>query len=193
MTYQRVMDVNFFGVLRMTKKFLPMIKQHKGRIITVGSFLGRSSPYSLSAYTASKFALVALHESLRQEMRTWKVHVALIEPGTMKTNMMNTVYTTMHKHWETCTDATVKSVYSRKIVQEHLLPRIQLIMNVFSQSVDHTVNAIIHSIDSTSPFTRYFCGIDSILSAIAAILPLPSVVFDPLLLSLIGAPTEGES
>jgi NAD(P)-dependent dehydrogenase (short-subunit alcohol dehydrogenase family) len=75
-------EVNFFGVLRLCRAVLPAMRQQQsGYVVNVGSIGGQVAiPYQ-GLYSASKFALEGLTESLRLEMRPFGIHVVLIEPG----------------------------------------------------------------------------------------------------------------
>jgi short-subunit dehydrogenase len=79
---RRLMEVNFFGVLRCTQAVLPqMKKQGSGQIVTVGSVLSLLATPRNSIYSASKFAVRALSDSLRIELRGTGIDVILIMPG----------------------------------------------------------------------------------------------------------------
>lgn len=83
--YRKVMDVNFFGHVHVTKCFLPLLKHSKNsRIVNLSSMAGLNGMGGLSAYCASKFAMEAFMKSLRDEMRAWNIHVSNINPGFMK-------------------------------------------------------------------------------------------------------------
>lgn len=78
----RLMEVNFFGVLRCTQAVLPhMKKQGRGQIVNVGSVLSLLATPRNSIYCASKFAVRALSDSLRIELRGTGIDVILIMPG----------------------------------------------------------------------------------------------------------------
>jgi short-subunit dehydrogenase len=84
-------EVNFFGVLRVCRAVLPVLrKQRASYIVNIGS-IGRliAIPYQ-GLYSASKFALEGLTESLRLEVRQFGVHVVLIEPGDHRTGLTDT-------------------------------------------------------------------------------------------------------
>lgn len=79
-------EVNFFGVLRVCRAALPVMRsQGQGTIINIGSIGGLIAiPYQ-GLYSASKFALEGLTESLRLEVRDFGIRVVLIEPGDHRT------------------------------------------------------------------------------------------------------------
>ena len=89
--FQQVMNTNYFGVVRCIKQVLPRMRvRRSGCIINVSSIAGRMAFPATSAYTASKFALAALSESLAQEVRAHGIRVALVEPGIIDTPMATT-------------------------------------------------------------------------------------------------------
>ncbi|MGD0725465.1 MAG: SDR family oxidoreductase [Spirochaetia bacterium] len=80
-------DVNVIGQIAVTQAFLPMLRAARGRIIIMGSILGRLALPFLGAYSAAKFALEALAESLGMEIRASGVSVSIIEPGNIATSI----------------------------------------------------------------------------------------------------------
>lgn len=79
-------EANLWGALRLAQLVLPgMRAQKNGRIINVSSLLGKFSPPGGAIYHASKHALEAYTDSLRLEVAPYGVKVALVEPGTVKT------------------------------------------------------------------------------------------------------------
>lgn len=84
---RKVFDVNFFGAVETTQVFLPMIRESRGRIINMSSIGGRVSTPFLGAYSASKFALEAMSDSLRQELAPFGVHVVVVEPGPIQSEI----------------------------------------------------------------------------------------------------------
>ncbi|XP_046560898.1 D-beta-hydroxybutyrate dehydrogenase, mitochondrial-like [Haliotis rubra] len=79
--YRRVAEVNLFGMVRMCKAFLPLVRQRKGRVINVTSVRGLIACQGHTAYVMSKFAAEGFTDCLRLEMRRFGVKVILIEPG----------------------------------------------------------------------------------------------------------------
>ena len=82
------LETNFFGVVKMVKAVLPLMRQQKqGRIINVSSFAGLSAIPFMGIYSASKFALEGFTEALRMEVGPFNIHVSLAEPAFLKTPM----------------------------------------------------------------------------------------------------------
>jgi len=82
----RQFDANVFGTLRMLRAVLPGMRQRcSGLVLVVGSAAGRIAVPFQGHYSASKFALEGLVESLRLELRPFGVRAALIEPGDTRT------------------------------------------------------------------------------------------------------------
>lgn len=79
---QEQFDTNFFGVIRTTKAFLPLLKKSSdGMIINISSLAGRLVFPYFGIYCASKFALEAYSEALSYELKPFEVDVSIIEPG----------------------------------------------------------------------------------------------------------------
>jgi len=84
------MEVNFFGVMAVTRAFFPLLRKGLAaggtpRIVNMSSVSGRIASPFLGAYAPSKFALEAMSDSLRREVAPYGVEVTLIEPGRIAT------------------------------------------------------------------------------------------------------------
>lgn len=87
------MEVNFFGLALLTRQLLPPLRRARGRVISVSSVLGYTGMPLSSLYSASKFAVEGLSESLYYELRPHGVQVAVVEPGAFRTGFRdNMVY-----------------------------------------------------------------------------------------------------
>ena len=81
-------ETNFFGQVAMTKAVLPTMRQQRsGHIIMVSSISGLHGAFSISSYSASKFALEGWTESLRMELNSLGIKVVLVEPGSYETDI----------------------------------------------------------------------------------------------------------
>lgn len=83
-------ETNFFGVVRVTQQVLPLMRrQNSGTIVNVSSVGGRIGLPALSAYHSTKFALEGLSESIAFELEPFGIRVVIIEPGVIRTNILN--------------------------------------------------------------------------------------------------------
>lgn len=82
---RRQLEVNLVGQIAVTQAVLPHVRRARGRIVNVGSIAGRSSLPFLGAYASSKYALEAITDALRIELRPFGVEVVIVEPGTIAT------------------------------------------------------------------------------------------------------------
>lgn len=88
--YERTLDINLYGAVRMCRMLLPLLRESKGRILNVSSMAARLSLASSSAYAMSKAALAAFTESLAYEMAFFGVKVIGIEPWFYRTGIVQT-------------------------------------------------------------------------------------------------------
>jgi NAD(P)-dependent dehydrogenase (short-subunit alcohol dehydrogenase family) len=145
--FRQVMETNFFGVLRCTKAVLPGMRlQRGGCIVNISSVAGRLAMSPQSAYAASKWALEAMTECLAQEMRSFGVRVALIEPGVIDTPIFGK---------------------SPPLVENSPYPHARRMMALFAASLQHPVpphvvaDQIVQIATGDSPRLRYPVGPDA--------------------------------
>ncbi|RAL24412.1 SDR family NAD(P)-dependent oxidoreductase [Thermoflavimicrobium daqui] len=146
--WRKQFETNFFGIVYVTKAFLPMLREQKrGQIINMSSgasFLG--SPYT-APYTASKCAIEGFSESLRFELLPYGIYVVLIEPGFYQTNILKRE-----------TNISPHSPYKADV------ERIQSFLNRFSnQAKDPRIvgEKIVAISKKKAPRMRYICGGDA--------------------------------
>jgi short-subunit dehydrogenase len=89
---QEIMDVNFFGVWRLTQAVMPFMRKNKlGHIISVSSIGGLIGQPFNDAYSAAKFAVEGLMESLAPVVKKFGIHVSLIEPGPVNSDFVSSL------------------------------------------------------------------------------------------------------
>ena len=84
---RRQFEVNTISQVAVTQAFLPLLRQARkaATIINISSLSGRFALPFIGAYSASKFALEAISDALRVELRPWKIRVVCVEPGSIAT------------------------------------------------------------------------------------------------------------
>jgi NAD(P)-dependent dehydrogenase (short-subunit alcohol dehydrogenase family) len=145
-------EVNAIGPVAVTQAFLPLLRVARGRIINMGSLNGSLAPPYLGAYAASKFALEALSDALRTELRNWGIAVSIIEPGAVNTPIWEKALAAADRAAATVpphalepyeTDLTAMRATTRRTA-EAALP------------VERVVRAVLHAMTARRPKTRYF-------------------------------------
>lgn len=159
--WRRLFDVNVFGLIEVTRKFLPLLRRTHGRVINIGSISGRVAAPFLGPYCASKFAVRAFTDSLRREMMGHGVHVSLIEPGPIDTPI-----------WD-------KSVSKAQQLSDHLSSEMK---EVYGESLkamaagieatsanavpaSHVSDAVLKALNSAKPKAYYLVGKDIRMTA----------------------------
>jgi NAD(P)-dependent dehydrogenase (short-subunit alcohol dehydrogenase family) len=86
--FEWLFSINFWGVVRMTRAFLPILhKSDDARITNLSSLFGLIAPPGQTAYSASKFAVRGFSESLRRELANTSVGVTVVHPGGIATSI----------------------------------------------------------------------------------------------------------
>jgi 3-oxoacyl-[acyl-carrier protein] reductase len=86
--WEQIIKVNIVGVYYVTRAVLPaMIKRKTGDIVNISSTAGQRGAAVTSAYSASKFGLIGLSESLMQEVRKYNIRVTSLTPSTIATDL----------------------------------------------------------------------------------------------------------
>ncbi len=161
------MDVNVTGVFAVTQAFLPLIRQAKGRIVNMSSVSGRVSVPILGPYTASKFAVEALSDSLRLELKPHGVWVAIIEPGRIATPI-----------WEKSHDITGKLLDAMPaemwaLYGDPVNTMMDSVANSGGLPPEKVAAKVEHALTATWPRRRYLIGFDAKAGALIAKLPGP--------------------
>jgi short-subunit dehydrogenase len=147
-------ETNFFGVVRVVKSVLPIMRnQHSGTIINISSMVGRVAMPLNSVYVASKFALEGFSESIRHELSKFGINVILIEPGIVRTGFFNNLQKSKNE--------AAKSPYSALLKRR--LSRFKSVSESNSSSPSQVAKAILKALQSKSSNFRYIVGEDAML------------------------------
>lgn len=91
------LEVNLIGQVAVTQSVLPLIRKTTGRIINISSIGGRVVMPLMGAYHMSKFALEAMTDALRLELKPWGIDVISIEPGAIATDIWEVTTARAHE------------------------------------------------------------------------------------------------
>jgi NAD(P)-dependent dehydrogenase (short-subunit alcohol dehydrogenase family) len=164
---RRVYEINVFGCMRVTQRFLPLLRTSRGRILNIGSLAGRLSMPFLTPYSSSKFAIEGLSDGLRRELRGQGVRVSLIEPGPLDTQIWQESFEKFDLIAETHRDTLRRYVSSPKVL-ERLFQRVRSQARPLA-SLD---NALVHALESPRSKSRYLVAPGgNVLQLVLAILP----------------------
>jgi 3-oxoacyl-[acyl-carrier protein] reductase len=124
--WERIIQVNLMGTYYMTRAVLPnMIERQIGDIINISSTAGLSGNALTSAYSASKFAVMGLTESLMQEVRKHNIRVTALTPSTVATEMAKDLK---------LTDGNPDKVMQAEDMAELIIAQLKLNRRVFIKS-----------------------------------------------------------
>jgi len=174
-TFRRVMDVNFFGMVAVTKKVLPLIRKAKGRVVNIASVLGRVSLRGTDAYTSSKHAVEGFSDSIRLSMKPWKCKVVIIEPGVMNTPLLKPPPEVLAKAIAE-TPEDVRRDYGDDYMKVNTSRNLEIAIKL-AQDPNFVVNALVTAVSAVHPKSRYQVGWDAKLIFIPASI-MPAVISD---------------
>ncbi|MBV9524482.1 MAG: SDR family oxidoreductase, partial [Candidatus Dormibacteraeota bacterium] len=155
--WRRQFEVNVVGTVSAIQQFMPLLREHGGRIVNVSSVGGRFPQPMVAPYVASKHAVEAISDALRVELRPWGVGVALIEPGSVSTPI-----------WEKGLRAgesmlagapeRLSRLYGRAI---EVAMRTAQRENERGVQPERVARAVAHALLAKRPRTRYVVGVDA--------------------------------
>jgi NAD(P)-dependent dehydrogenase (short-subunit alcohol dehydrogenase family) len=179
--FEQQIQVNVTGQLAVTQAFLGLLRQGRGRIVNMGSISGRSAAPFLGAYNASKFALEALTDVMRMELRPWGISVSIIEPGAIATPIWEKSFTQADTAKQNLSPSAL-NLYG------HALTAVRKQVGILASksiSSDIVAEAVIHALTAEKPKTRYLIGQDAKIGAFLKYL-LPDRLYDRVILYSMG-------
>ena len=160
---REIFESNFFGWHELTRKIIPVMRaQGHGRIIQCSSVLGLVTMPWRGAYNSTKFALEGLTDTLRIELRDTPIHVTLIEPGPITSNIRaNSI-----PHFERWIDW--KSSARKAQYESALLDRLYTARGTdrFELPPQAVVDKLIHALEADRPRPRYYVTTPTRISGI---------------------------
>jgi len=164
---RRHFEVNVIGHIEVTQNFMSLIRKGKGRIVNIGSGSGRFALPLLGAYAASKFALEALTDSLRRELRLWGIHVSVVEPGVVETPIWEKGLVETEELLAELPDAA-KELYDDMILAGR---RIMERGRHRAISAETVASVVRKALENKKPRARYPVGLDAWMAVVGSIFP----------------------
>jgi NAD(P)-dependent dehydrogenase (short-subunit alcohol dehydrogenase family) len=150
--FKEQFETNFFGVIRIIKEVLPIMRRQRGStLVNISSSAGRIGLPLNSPYVGSKFALEGLSESIAYEVEQFGIRVVIIEPGFIRTNLINS-------------GASPKRALDPKSPYFSLMEKVEnhfklMMENVSSSSsAEEVAKVILQAVRSENPDLRYIVG-----------------------------------
>ena len=154
-------EVNVFGTQELTNRVIPMMReQNEGRIIHIGSILGRVGMAYRGAYCASKYALEGLADTQRQEFMGSGLHVSLIEPGPITSQFRENALGAFDKNI-VITGSPHKGSYEN--LSRTLRNGAQAL--AFAKKPEAVLKKVLQALESASPKPRYYVTTPAYLMA----------------------------
>lgn len=146
-------ETNFFGWHELNRRVLPVMrKQGYGRIIQNSSVLGLVALRFRGAYNASKYALEGLTDTLRMELAGSNIHIALIEPGPIRSRFRANAYAAFKRHIDS-ENSPHRETYA---VAEKRLSKPEGDDALFTLGPEAVLQKVIHALESDKPKVRYY-------------------------------------
>ena len=147
-------EVNVIGLVATTQAFLPSLRAAKGRVVNIGSVAGRSPSLPLlGPYASSKWAVEAITDSMRLELKPWDIDVVLVGPGNIKTEI-----------WDKSDEGFDRFPPEAQELYRDLLEfgrETNAIMARIGVPAEKAAKVVERALTSNSPKTRYLVGIDA--------------------------------
>lgn len=159
---RRQYETNVFGLMNVTRAFLPGMRARRaGRIINVSSMGGRITLPYFGVYNSTKYAVESLSDALRYELRPFGIDVALIEPGVIRTNFEATAVSGL--------DGFAATPYRRALANYERMSRSA---DRFASNPIVVARAIARAVEARRPAARYVTPrITSVALWLSAFLP----------------------
>jgi NAD(P)-dependent dehydrogenase (short-subunit alcohol dehydrogenase family) len=159
---RKQLEVNVIGQVAMTQAFLPLIRHGSGRVVNIGSIAGKMATPFLGPYCASKHAMEAISDSWRQELSPWGIHVALVEPGSIKTEIWDKGLRDADEFQRNAPEQAMqlygKAFDALKDAAKEFGDR--------GIPADRVAQSVEHALTARRPHTRYIVGFDATVQRI---------------------------
>jgi NAD(P)-dependent dehydrogenase (short-subunit alcohol dehydrogenase family) len=174
-------EVNVVGQVALTQTLIPKLRETRGRVVFISSVSGRVSTPLMTPYTASKYAIEAIADGLRVELRPWGIRVVLVEPGSIDTDIWRGAA-------QQFDDTVARMSDEHRRLYDPLLAGAGKMIRATAKRaapVEKVVKAVERAVTAERPKTRYVVGADA-RGQLALKAVLPDRAFDAVLARMMG-------
>ncbi|WP_183093215.1 SDR family oxidoreductase [Nocardioides stalactiti] len=182
---RRQLEINVIGQVAVTQALLPRLRASRGRIVFTSSLSGRVVTPLTGAYNASKFALEAVADALRMELRPWGIKVSLVEPAQVATDIWHNAADDLDQAEASMTPA------ARDLYRDHFAGFRKTIplSQKLAAPVDDVARSIEKALTARRPRARYVVGIGP-RAQLVMTGASPTAVQDAVLRKALGVPSR---
>ncbi len=161
--FREQLEINLVGQVAVTQAMLPALRRARGRIVFVSSIGGRVAFPFNAPYHASKWAIEAVGESLRNELRPWGIEVSLVEPGAVATP----IWAKGQARADEFLDSSGPGEEAARLYGARLAAFRAQVRATAERGIDpdEVAAAIEHALTAERPRTRYLVGRDAKIQA----------------------------
>ncbi|MBW2293573.1 MAG: SDR family NAD(P)-dependent oxidoreductase [Deltaproteobacteria bacterium] len=150
-------STNFLGPMDLTRLVLPQMRKKRcGRVINISSVSGMMAMPTMGAYSGSKFALEGATESLWYEMKSWGIHVTLVQPGFIHSNSIRNVVISKQAR-----ESIENESDPYHAVYLSMTPFIERLMAIARATPEDIANRVLLTLRKKKPRLRVFATIDA--------------------------------
>ncbi|MET7669454.1 SDR family NAD(P)-dependent oxidoreductase [Micromonospora luteifusca] len=187
--FRHQLEVGLTGQLAVTQAFLPLLRAARGRIVNISSVSGRVASPFIGAYSAAKHGLEGLSDALRLELRPSGVHVCVVQPGAIATDLPAVLMGAVEAAYAVLSPVARQHYgeiflrYGRALAANHAR---------HGSPPETVARAVLAALTARKPRTRYAVGAQA-ASVVAASRLLPDRLLDRLLLHTLDRAAAGPS
>lgn len=181
--YKQTFEVNVFGVVRVTKNCLPLLRKSKGRVVNVASVAGRITAPLMSHYCMAKHSVRVFSDVVRRELINDSIKIVTIEPTFYRTPIINweNLQKSRDRIWEQ-TPESIRQAYDKETIG--IINNVDKMVDVITrEKVEEVVDTLENAVTLAEPKLFYRCaGYHDVLLWIVAL--MPETILDGLIMTL---------
>ncbi|RIA88135.1 hypothetical protein C1645_826780 [Glomus cerebriforme] len=177
-SFEDSFNTNYFSIIHLTKKFLPLLRESRGRVVNIGSMASWGPAPSMGIYSSTKAAVRSITQVWRMETRSMGIHFSLIEPGVVATRFTQNQLNSYRTFTSFPNDSKYHEIPQNKSITSNVIDAYENLFKmiakrsslVASNAIPPTIvtDAIVHALTSPYPKNTYYVGLDARIVAFAS-------------------------